>query len=72
MISESPEPGLRRVLDKCRNKRVERRWSYRGGWVVDDGDVVVVPGAPFGDRWVFVFPFVFPVVPVVEGLVVSG
>jgi hypothetical protein len=39
---------------------------------VEDGDVVVVPGALFGGRWVFEFPFVLPVVPVVEGLVVSG
>jgi hypothetical protein len=34
--------------------------------------VGVVPGAPFGGRWVVEFPFVLPVVPVVEGLVVSG
>jgi hypothetical protein len=34
--------------------------------------VPVVPGVPFGELWVFGIPFMSPVVPVVEGLVVSG
>lgn len=59
-------------LEEFRNTSVGDPCSYSGGCVVEDGVVGVVPGAPIGGRWVFEFPFVLPVVPVVEGLVVSG
>jgi hypothetical protein len=42
------------------------------GWGVVVLGVPVVFGVLFGDRWVFEFPFMLPVVPVVDGLVVSG
>lgn len=47
--------------------------------MVEDGEVVVVPGVvlfvsgvPFGDRWVREFPFILPLLPVLDGLVLSG